>query len=123
MNDDIWPETEYAESYPVDEDFEAIRAMPLDFTKAAFWLYTELPRAAENMPCICDVEQVDDDLYGPCYQIAFSTGGWSGAESITSLIESRADLAHFMQSWRRGGHYVFQLPTKRSIGLHLQDAA
>jgi len=110
----MWPEIEYEEAYPVDEELAAIRSQPLDFGNAAFWLFNELPRAAEHMPCFCEVEETNDDLMGkPIYRIAFSTGGWSGAECITALIESRFDLSHFMQSWKRGGHYVFELPRSK----------
>lgn len=118
---DAWPEIEYEESYPVDEDFEAIKALPYDFVKAAAWLYAELPRAAENMPCGCWIEDNKSIIGKPVKLINFSTYGWSGAEAITALIESRYDLRYFMLKWQRGGHYVFELPAQ-GMSASGQDA-
>lgn len=108
-----FPAVEYEESYPVDEDFAEITALdpPLSFTAAADWLLSELPRASENMPCFCDLVRAKDRFTKKSIiRIRFSTGGWSGAESILSLIERRVDLSYHMESWRRGGHYVFEVP-------------
>lgn len=112
--DDMWPTIEFVDGYPVDEDFSEFADLPIDFSQAAFWLLNELPRAAENMPCFCDVERPATDDFGrDCVRIKFSTGGWSGAESIMALIERRFDLSHFIEGWKRGGHYVFELPVKK----------
>lgn len=107
-----WEPIEYEGGYPVDEEFAALEGAEIDFYAAAQWLLSELPVAAENMPCFCSVEnRIPERLNDrPARVISFSTGGWSGAESIASLIERRFDLSYFMQSWRRGGHYVFEIP-------------
>jgi hypothetical protein len=112
-----WPEIEYEESYPVDEDFVAwgkVSSPALSFERAGEWLLRELPRAAENMPCWCRITRGKNIIGKPVHRISFSTGGWSGAESIIGLIQRRADLQHLMLSWRRGGHYVFEIPIKKS---------
>lgn len=110
-----WPSIEYEGGYPVDEDFKAFtrNRPPLDFVKAARWLYVELPRACDHMCCWCNVADATEE-YGdkPVKLIEFSTGGWSGAESIIALIERRFDLSHFMMSWKRGGHFVFEIPVR-----------
>jgi hypothetical protein len=123
-NADPWGPIEYEEGYPVDEYFPWFtdREPKLDFHRAAHWLLAELPRAAENMVCAyCNVTDAKDDYGDPIKRIEFSTGGWSGCESVLGLISRRFDLRHHMESWKRGGHYVFEIP------LHFlersQDAA
>lgn len=105
----VWPSVEYDGGYPVDEEFRAFtrKRPPLDFVLAARWLLQELPRAAENMLCACEVR----DGQG-CKLIEFSTLGWSGAESLIALINRRIDMRRLMLSWRRGGHYVFEIPLR-----------
>jgi hypothetical protein len=106
-----WPEVEWEEGYPTaeDDDFKAWDGLPLDFGEAARFVLRELPKAAENCCAYCDVSEVEE--YGEMLKrIHFSTGGWSGAESLIAFIESRFDTRHFMESWRRGGHYVFEIP-------------
>ncbi len=114
-----WPSIEYEECYPEDEQFDAWdqSALPMDIRKAGEWLLRELPRAAEHMCCSCRVRKGKGITGKPVLLIDFSTGGWSGAESIIALIESRFDLRHHMLSWRRGGHYVFEVkaPDARPI--------
>lgn len=112
-----WPEIEYEESYPVDEDFAEITSdsPPPSFKDAGAWLLRELPRAAENMTCFCKVTRGKDRITGkPVCRVTFSTYGWSGAESIIRLIERRVDLNYHMVSWRRGGHYTFEVKVEPS---------
>jgi hypothetical protein len=106
-----WPEVEWAEGYPTaeDDDFVAWDALPLDFKQAARFVLRELPKAAENCCASCTVTEAADFMGDPVTRIEFSTGGWSGAESLLGFISSRFDTRHFMESWRRGGHYVFEI--------------
>lgn len=110
-----WPAIEYEDCYPVDEDFTAftLTELPLSFKDAGAWLLSELPRASEHMCCSCDITRGKDRFGKPVRRIKFSTGGWSGAESIIALINRRVDLEHHMVSWRRGGHYVFEVPVEK----------
>lgn len=113
-----WPEIEYADGYPVDEDFRAIANLPYSFVNAREWLLRELPRACQFMCCQCTVRRGKSITGKPVWRINFSTMGWSGAESIIGLINDRLDLNYHKLSWRRGGHYVFEVPfvkTARSI--------
>lgn len=105
-----WPAIEYDDCYPVDEDFSAFADLPLSFVHAQEWLLRELPRACEWMCCRCDVRRGKNIMGKPVWRINFNTSGWSGAESIISLINRRPDLRLQMLSWRRGGHYVFEVP-------------
>lgn len=109
-----WPEVEWDGGYPVaeDDDFQTWRDLPFNFHKAAQFLLIELPIAAENCCASCDVEDAADLFGKPVKLINFSTGGWSGAESLIGLIERRIDTSRFMLSWRRGGHYVFEIPVR-----------
>jgi hypothetical protein len=109
-----WPEVEWEDGYPTaeDDDFLAWAGLPLNFNEAAKFVLRELPRAAENCVAFCEVEDAFEEHYPdePIKRIQFSTGGWSGAESLLGFISSRFDTRHFMESWRRGGHYVFEVP-------------
>lgn len=107
-----WPEIEYEECYPVDEDFAEFSTdkLSLSFAEAGAWLLRELPRACEFMCCQCTVRRGKSITGKPMWRINFSTMGWSGAESIIGLINRRFDLQHHKLSWRRGGHYVFEVP-------------
>jgi hypothetical protein len=107
-----WPTIEYDACYPVDEDFVEwgnVTSPALDFKKGGEWLLRELPRAAEHMCCSCRIRKGKSITDKPVLLIDFSTGGWSGAESIIKLINRRIDLRQHMLSWRRGGHYVFEV--------------
>ena len=47
----------------------------------------------------------------PQLRYVFSTGGWSGNESIVSAIEKNLMLQSIgAWSWRRGGHYEYRFP-------------
>lgn len=110
---EAWPQIEYEDGYPIDEDFAfwVDNHNPLiSFHRGARWILDELPRAAENMACFCKISDGHDIADKPVKLVNFSTGGWSGAESIIALINRRFDLNHFMLSWERGGNYVFEIP-------------
>lgn len=113
-----WPAIEYEDCYPIDEDFVAfgnVSSPPLNMKAAGEWLLRELPRAAEHMCCSCRVRKAKSITGNPVLLVEFSTGGWSGAESIIGLINRRIDLRHHMLSWRRGGHYIFEVPAPIAI--------
>lgn len=111
-----WPEIEYEGGYPADEEFAdfATDKLPLSINEARAWLLRELPRACQFMCCECDVRRARSRMGNSIWRINFSTMGWSGAESIIGLINSRPDLRLQMYSWRRGGHYVFEVPFVKS---------
>ncbi|HEU4804198.1 MAG TPA: hypothetical protein VFS91_00055 [Nitrobacter sp.] len=116
---DPWAPIEYESGYPEDEDFGHFgRDFPEnDFWRAAHWLLAELPRAA-------DVDDAQNETTGkPVKRIKFSTGGWSGAESVIALIERRFDMCHFMYSWKRGGHFVFEIPTRFLKFASMEEAS
>jgi hypothetical protein len=106
-----WPEIEYDDDgYPTDESIAAIESLPLDFKKARMFAKRELERCAEICCASYDEDNAIDIVGKPVIHASFSTGGWSGAETLIGLIQRRHDIAHSMLSWRRGGHYVFEFP-------------
>jgi hypothetical protein len=103
-----------ADGYPTDETLERIRtwdcataedfAEVMDFAGRA-WSY---PKYWE-----CDPAFIAGEYTGqsPQRRYVFSTGGWSGNESIVSAIEGNRMLqAIGAWSWRRGGHYEYRFP-------------
>ena len=109
-----WPEVEWDACYPVDEDFADIAAQPLNFGEAARFVLRELQAAAANT---CGSCRVLDNPERDHIAVEFSTGGWSGNESLLALIERRFDTARTVFSWQRGGHYVFHI-SRSTLALH-----
>lgn len=109
-----WPEIEWDDCYPTDESIAAVEAAfktaRIDGKEAAAFMMRELPKCAQNCCASCHI--MDDTVHKrPIKRIEFSTGGWSGAEQLMGLIETRFEMKQFMFSWQRGGHYVFEVPT------------
>lgn len=80
-------------------------------TKEAWeWLKHNLETCAYN--CCASVETVETTnvIGNPCQHIYFSTGGWSGAETLIHIIEGQFWASHLMLQWRKGGHYIFESP-------------
>jgi hypothetical protein len=102
-----------ADGYPTDETLERIRSWPIatnddfaavmDFAGSA-WSYPDRWERIDHW--------IDPDW--PSYPkrvYRFSTGGWSGNESIVEAIEANAVLQMVgAWSWQRGGHYEYRLP-------------
>ena len=104
-----WPAIEYDDDgYPTDESMEAVEAMPIDFAGAPAFVRAALANCAENCCAYYDEAPAESTSGRPVIHASFSTGGWSGAESVIYLIERRPDTSHSMLSWHRGGHYVFE---------------
>lgn len=122
---DEWPCVEWEDGYPTaeDDEFMAWASFPLNFRQAANFLLRELPKAAANCCAYCSVIDATDDALGGAAlkRIEFSTGGWSGAESLIAFINSRKDTSLFMVSWRRGGHYVFDIPAHFLIPISTDE--
>lgn len=104
------------DGYPTEETLERIKTWPyetlqdpidaMDFAGRAwsypdYWQKTELWEDPEGYPG-----------QRPEVRYVFSTGGWSGNESIIGAIEENVMLrALGAWSWRRGGHYEYRFPT------------
>jgi hypothetical protein len=106
-----WPAIEYDDDgYPTDESLDAIRGLPLDFEKARDFVKAALWDCEENCCASYSAEPAKSITGKLVTHVYFSTGGWSGAETLIALIESRPDTSMPMIQWRRGGHYIFEFP-------------
>lgn len=106
--------------YPTDETLDAIEHWPInkasdaealmDFIGRA-WSYPDYWRKQDHWR--------DQSRYGiasrTVYRYTFSTGGWSGNESLVTALEHNV-LAQMLgaYSWRVGGHYEYRF--SRSYG-------
>ena len=103
-----------ANGYPTEETLAIIRAWSIsaiaDFATVMdfagrVWSYPDRWECIES--------EVDADWPGanPQRIYRFSTGGWSGNESIVSAIEAN-EIVQMVGawSWRRGGHYEYRFP-------------
>lgn len=105
------------DGYPTDETLERIKTWDvipggtsfdfeaaMDFAGRA-WSYPDYWR--KDAAFLSD-EYADEK---PQLQYVFSTGGWSGNESIIAAIEANLMLQSLgAWSWRRGGHYEYRFP-------------
>lgn len=101
--------------YLDEEWLEALRRRPFTFTEAARFLVETFPEAVRLMwcPSVSVTETTDSlGLGDEVYQVRFATGGWSGAEALIKAIKSHFWMAHFLELWRRGGLYVFEVPKR-----------
>lgn len=105
------------DGYPTDETLERIRtwdvktftdmAEAMDFAGRA-WSYPD------RWDCIESETDPDSGHWPPSRVYRFSTGGWSGNESIVSAIEGNQMLQIVgAWSWRRGGHYEYRFPIEQ----------
>lgn len=99
------------DGYPTEETLAAITAWEIktfadcveamDFVGGA-WKYPEYWEKTGGRDNFTHKEEI---IY------IFSTGGWSGNESLVSAIEGNAILQSIgAWSWRRGGHYEYRFP-------------
>lgn len=101
-------EIEYTEDgYPTEEFLEWLRTEK-NLKKAAKWLFEEFP----NMPlpyAFMEVNMIWDDLRDrEVPELSFSTGGWSGNESIIDAMNSNFAFSIHHASWKQGGHYTYK---------------
>ena len=102
------------DGYPTETTLEAISSWPhddfdglIEFVGEA-WKY---PEYWERIPGL------------NCTRIEASTGGWSGNESLISALHDNVMFwAMCWMSSKRGGHYIFKIPTsRRSDENSMQD--
>lgn len=102
------------DGYPTDATLEIIKNWPINVTNdmelamdyvGRAWNY---PEYWMKDPAFIDPEWPN---HPPELRYVFSTGGWSGNESLVHAIEQNQMLqALGAWSWRRGGHYEYRFP-------------
>lgn len=106
-----FPVIEWEDGYPTDESLEAFRAVPpvsFGVLEAETTLRRELAACAEH--CCASYEEAETEHFGrPVIECFFSTGGWSGAEAVIGALLQKFWIRYLHVSWRRGGHFVFQV--------------
>ena len=84
----------------------------------ARWMVETFPLLAGTMRpyAHCEVFDTLDAMDRPAKRIEFSTGGWSGCEALVNAVLGNPWLRVHYYSWRRGGHYVFEVPVSALKG-------
>lgn len=101
------------DGYPTDETLKRIETWPIvtledayramDFAGRA-WSYPDRWKCQPRWR-----SQSRFDLKRLVRRYVFSTGGWSGNESVVGAIEANTMLQMLgAWSWRRGGHYEYR---------------
>ena len=70
---------------------------------AVAFLVTVFPEACEAMQPYARYFRQGNAVY-------FSTGGWSGCEELLDAMLRHFWIRELKVQWRRGGHYIFELP-------------
>jgi hypothetical protein len=104
------------DGYPTDESLKRLGETRFDPPYAAQFLYDEFEKIVNQIPCasIWFVEG-KDILDHPNTLINFTTGGWSGAESLIGTLLNNFWIKHYHSMWKRGGLYVFDIPASARI--------
>lgn len=95
--------------YPSDEELARIESWPLG-------PFRELVEFAESLWAYPDsfaIEHKALSMFGDrIIRVDFSTGGWSGNESVVDSLGQAMGAIFWMCAWfssRRGGHYVLEI--------------
>jgi hypothetical protein len=107
-----------ADGYPTEETLERIKTWPCE-TLADMAEAMDFAGRAWYYPDYWEVDPafVADEWPGqkPQRRYVFSTGGWSGNESVVAAIEANLMLQMIgAWSWRRGGHYEYRFPIEEA---------
>ena len=51
--------------------------------------------------------------------VYFSTGGYSANEEIIERLEKERIFNILLYSWKRGGHYVFEIPSNALLNYDI----
>lgn len=102
-----------ADGYPTEETLDAIRHWPVNDLRA-FEAVMDFVGRAWRYPDYWGKTPHATDPEAPTRRFlryAFSTGGWSGNESLVGAIEANAIVQNIgAWAWRRGGHYEYRFP-------------
>ena len=102
------------DGYPTEETLERIATWPIE-TVADMHAAMDFAGSAWSYPDRWETfEEINaTNPAAPERVYRFSTGGWSGNESIVGAIERNLVLQMMgAYSWQRGGHYVYRFPAR-----------
>jgi len=109
-----YPPIEWDEDgYPTEASLAALRAVDnMAFVpgEAERYLRQELAQCAERCCASYEEEPAVNIVDKPVLHLRFSTGGWSGAESLMAELLRKFWIDHLLAQWNRGGHYIFEVP-------------
>ena len=104
------------DGYPTEETLERIKTWPIDVMNDAHAAMEFVGQAWKWPDWGWEVDpdfRDPDFLDRPVRRYVFSTGGWSGNESLVNAIEANWMLQMLgAWSWRRGGHYEYRFPAE-----------
>ena len=103
------------DGYPTEEELEKVKTWYRDTPDNA-WGLVEYLRSIWWLPDRhVVVYRGRDSLFGKqVWKLTLHTGGWSGNEDIIFALKTSLFWFFHWQMSRRGGHYWFHLPPKRS---------
>lgn len=102
------PEADFEDGYPTEEFLNALDCADVNYEEAKKILTEYLPSWCENISC-CWIK-ISDKPNSNVKKIEFSTGGWSGAEDLISILLKKIYIQMFYAAWQRGGHFTFEVP-------------
>jgi hypothetical protein len=98
------------DGYPHDIELERIRSWPLSVT-ADFEAVMDYVGRRWSYPDRWSKERYKTSTDRVELRYEFSTGGWSGNESLVAAMEENQMLQTMgAYSWQRGGHYEYRFP-------------
>lgn len=113
-----------SDGYPTDETLERIKAWPIETNNDFGAVMDFAGRAWAHYGIWECIERWEDPDWPrfPQRVYRFSTGGWSGNESIVAAIEANQMLQIFgAWSWQRGGHYEYRFSiVAKAIGAEVE---
>lgn len=96
------------DNYPTDEELDQLEAF--EGTPAGF---VEAVRQLWDYPDAVRVEDATDRLGRPVKRVSMVTLGWSGNESVVSVVGRTMFHALWWESSHRGGLTVYQVPAEQ----------
>lgn len=101
------------DGYPTDATLDTIEEWKCESLSDYHDLMDYIGRGW-HWPDMFTKEEIWDDSSRPVVAYVFSTGGWSGNESLVGALQGNV-MAQMIgaYSWKRGGHYEYRFPIEK----------